>query len=169
MQGASLDIKLKDSLVGGMINGAINGYIASYHFKGMDSVPMSLNVITNSEVTVWGQAVSLTFGLGIILSLLTSKLFLHQLNKSHPQHVQQLQSGFWSNLVPIAVGQAAALFGWFVALAVIWTKYVGEVSVSSASAVLLVGLFAFIITIAVEVRTKKSIIYKKVNLLEQQQ
>ncbi|EGR0142039.1 permease [Vibrio cholerae] len=152
-----------------MINGAINGYIASYHFKGMDSVPMSLNVITNSEVTVWGQAVSLTFGLGIILSLITSKLFLHQLNKSHPQHVQQLQSGFWSNLVPIAVGQAAALFGWFVALAVIWTKYVGEVSVSSSSAVLLVGLFAFIITIAVEVRTKKSIIYKKVNLLEQQQ
>nr|WP_223227087.1 permease [Vibrio cholerae] len=135
----------------------------------MDSVPMSLNVITNSEVTVWGQAVSLTFGLGIILSLITSKLFLHQLNKSHPQHVQQLQRGFWSNLVPIAVGQAAALFGWFVALAVIWTKYVGEVSVSSSSAVLLVGLFAFIITIAVEVRTKKSIIYKKVNLLEQQQ
>uniref|UniRef100_UPI003F582AEC hypothetical protein n=1 Tax=Vibrio cholerae TaxID=666 RepID=UPI003F582AEC len=106
---------------------------------------------------------------GIILSLITSKLFLHQLNKSHPQHVQQLQRGFWSNLVPIAVGQAAALFGWFVALAVIWTKYVGEVSVSSSSAVLLVGLFAFIITIAVEVRTKKSIIYKKVNLLEQQQ
>jgi len=165
----NVDIKVKDSLVGGVINGAINGYIASYHFKGMDSVPMSLNVITNSEVTVWGQAVSLTFGLGIILSLITSKLFLHQLNKSHPQHVQQLQSGFWSNLVPIAVAQAAALFGWFVALAVIWTKYVGEVSVSSSSAVLLVGLFAFIITIAVEVRTKKSIIYKKVNLLEQQQ
>ncbi|MEL5970444.1 permease [Vibrio cholerae] len=164
-----MDIKVKDSLVGGVINGAINGYIASYHFKGMDSVPMSLNVITNSEVTVWGQAVSLTFGLGIILSLITSKLFLHQLNKSHPQHVQQLQSGFWSNLVPIAVAQAAGLFGWFVALAVIWTKYVGEVSVSSSSAVLLVGLFAFIITIAVEVRTKKSIIYKKVNLLEQQQ
>lgn len=164
-----MDIKVKDSLVGGVINGAINGYIASYHFKGMDSVPMSLNVITNSEVTVWGQAVSLTFGLGIILSLITSKLFLHQLNKSHPQHVQQLQRGFWSNLVPIAVGQTAALFGWFVALAVIWTKYVGEVSVSSSSAVLLVGLFAFIITIAVEVRTKKSIIYKKVNLLEQQQ
>ncbi|MGQ4531085.1 permease [Vibrio cholerae] len=164
-----MDIKVKDSLVGGVINGAINGYIASYHFKGMDSVPMSLNVITNSEVTVWGQAVSLIFGLGIILSLITSKLFLHQLNKSHPQHVQQLQSGFWSNLVPIAVGQAAALFGWFVALAVIWTKYVGEVSVSSSSAVLLVGLFAFIITIVVEVRTKKSIIYKKVNLLEQQQ
>jgi len=163
-----VDIKVKDSLVGGVINGAINGYIASYHFKGMDSVPMSLNVITNTEVTVWGQAVSLTFGLGVILSLITSKIFFHQLKKSHPQHVNQLQSGFWSHLLPIALTQAAALFGWFVALAVIWTKYAGEVSVSSSNAVILVGLFAFIITIAVEVRTKKSIIYKKVNLLEQQ-
>lgn len=162
-----MDIKVKDSLVGGVINGAINGYIASYHFKGMDSVPMSLNMITNTEVTVWGQAVSLTFGLGIILSLITSKLFIHQLKKSHPLLINKLQSGFWSHLVPIAVTHAAALFGWFVALAVIWTKYVGEVSVSSSSAVGLVGLFAFIITIAVEVRTKKSIIYKKVNLLEQ--
>ncbi|MGR6504103.1 hypothetical protein [Shewanella sp. Koi 1] len=163
-----MDIKVKDSLFGAGINGAINGYIASYHFKGMDSVPISLNMITNTEVTVWGQAVSLTFGLGIILSLITSKIFFHQLKKSHPQHINKLQSGFWSHLVPIAVTQAAALFGWFVALAVIWTKYVGEVSVSSSTAVGLVGLFAFIITIAVEVRTKKSIIYKKVNLLEQQ-
>ncbi len=71
-----MDIKVKDSLVGRVINGTIKNYITSYHFKGMDSVPMSLNVITNFEVTVWGQAVSLTFGLGIILSLITSKLFL---------------------------------------------------------------------------------------------
>lgn len=127
----------------------------------MDSVPMSLNVITNSEVTVWGQAVSLTFGLGIILSLITSKLFLHQLNKSHPQHVQQLQRGFWSNLVPIAVGQAAALFGWFVALAVIWTKYVGEVSVSSSSAVLLVGLFASSLRLPSKYEPRKALSIRK--------
>ena len=164
-----MDIKVKDSLVGGGINGAINGYIASYHFKGMDSVPMSLNMITNSEVTVWGQAISLTFGLGIILSLITSKLFIHSLNKSHPQYINQLKSSFWSHLVPIALVQAATLFGWFVTIAVIWTKFVGEILVSSSSAVILVGLFAFIISITVEVRTKKSIIYKKVNLLEQEQ
>ncbi|MDF4633387.1 permease, partial [Vibrio parahaemolyticus] len=34
-----MDIKVKDSLIGGVINGVINGYIASHHFKGMDSVP----------------------------------------------------------------------------------------------------------------------------------
>lgn len=160
---------MKDSLVGGIVNGIINGYIASNHFKGMDSVPMSVNVIMNSEVTVWGQAVSLTFGLGIILSLITSKLFINNLKKSHPEHVSQLQTGFWYHLLPIALKQTVALFGWFVSLAIIWTQFAGEVLVSSSSAVVLVGIFAFIITIAVEVRTKKSIIYKKINLLAQLQ
>ncbi|EKJ5336403.1 permease [Vibrio vulnificus] len=162
-----MDIKVKDSLVAGLINGAINGYIASHHFKGMSSVPMSMEMISNSQVTVWGQAISLTFGLGIILSLITSTLFLRQLKISHPQYRHELQRSFWKDLLPIALMQAGALFGWFVALAVIWTKYAGVVMVSPMAAVVLTGLFAFVITIVVEVRTKSSIIYKKVNILEQ--
>ncbi|MCU8157510.1 permease [Vibrio vulnificus] len=162
-----MNIQVKDSLIAGLINGAINGYIASHHFKGMSSVPMSMEMISNSQVTVWGQAISLTFGLGIILSLITSKLFLRQLKISHPQHSHELQRSFWKDLLPIALMQAGALFGWFVALAVIWTKYAGEVLVSPNTAVILIGVFAFVITLFVEVRTKKSIIYKKVNLLEQ--
>ncbi|EGR1865936.1 permease [Vibrio vulnificus] len=162
-----MDIKVKDSLVAGLINGVINGYIARGHFEGMSEVPMSLEMISNSQVTVWGQAISLTFGLGIILSLITSKLFLHQLKSSHPAQVNELQRSFWKHLIPIALTQAGALFGWFVALAVIWTKYAGVITVSPMAAVVLTGLFAFVITIVVEVRTKSSIIYKKVNILEQ--
>ncbi|END5389954.1 permease [Vibrio vulnificus] len=162
-----MNIQVKDSFIAGLINGAINGYIASHHFKGMSSVPMSMEMISNSQVTVWGQAISLTFGLGIILSLITSTLFLRQLKISHPQYRHELQRSFWKDLLPIALMQAVALFGWFVALAVIWTKYAGVVMVSPMAAVVLTGLFAFVITIVVEVRTKSSIIYKKVNILEQ--
>ncbi|EGR8988731.1 permease [Vibrio vulnificus] len=162
-----MNIQVKDSFIAGLINGAINGYIASHHFKGMSSVPMSMEMISNSQVTVWGQAISLTFGLGIILSLITSTLFLRQLRISHPQYRHELQRSFWKDLLPIALMQAGALFGWFVALAVIWTKYAGVIMVSPMAAVVLTGLFAFVITIVVEVRTKSSIIYKKVNILEQ--
>ncbi|AVX01872.1 TPA: permease [Vibrio vulnificus] len=162
-----MNIQVKDSFIAGLINGAINGYIASHHFKGMSSVPMSMEMISNSQVTVWGQAISLTFGLGIILSLITSTLFLRQLKISHPQYRHELQRSFWKDLLPIALMQAGALFGWFVALAVIWTKYAGVVMVSPMAAVVLTGLFAFVITIVVEVRTKSCIIYKKVNILEQ--
>ncbi|MEJ3624730.1 permease [Vibrio vulnificus] len=162
-----MNIQVKDSFIAGLINGAINGYIASHHFKGMSSVPMSMEMISNSQVTVWGQAISLTFGLGIILSLITSTLFLRQLKISHPQYRHELQRSFWKDLLPIALMQAGALFGWFVALAVIWTKYAGVVMVSPMAALVLTGLFAFVITIVVEVRTKSRIIYKKVNILEQ--
>ncbi|HAS8309469.1 hypothetical protein [Vibrio vulnificus] len=162
-----MNIQVKDSFIAGLINGTINGYIASHHFKGMSSVPMSMEMISNSQVTVWGQAISLTFGLGIILSLITSTLFLRQLRISHPQYRHELQRSFWKDLLPIALMQAGALFGWFVALAVIWTKYAGVVMVSPMAAVVLTGLFAFVITIVVEVRTKSRIIYKKVNILEQ--
>ncbi|ELV8800879.1 permease [Vibrio vulnificus] len=162
-----MNIQVKDSFIAGLINGAINGYIASHHFKGMSLVPMSMEMISNSQVTVWGQAISLTFGLGIILSLIISTLFLRQLRISHPQYRHELQRSFWKDLLPIALMQAGALFGWFVALAVIWTKYAGVVMVSPMAAVVLTGLFAFVITIVVEVRTKSRIIYKKVNILEQ--
>lgn len=162
----TIKIRARDSLISGLINGVINGFIAHLHFKHLDSVPMSLNVIAHEQTSVWGQAVSLTFGLGIILSLITSKLFTHQLIKDHPEKQPQLSSSFWSTQLPIALSHAAALFGWFVVTAVIWTKYVGEVMVSPTTAALLVGLFAFLVTIVVEIRTKRSVIYRKVSIFD---
>ncbi|WP_187376567.1 permease [Vibrio mimicus] len=134
-----MKIRARDSLISGLINGVINGFIAHLHFKHLDSVPMSLNVIAHEQTSVWGQAVSLTFGLGIILSLITSKLFTHQLIKDHPEKQPQLSSSFWSTQLPIALSHAAAL---------------------------LVGLFAFLVTIVVEIRTKRSVIYRKVSIFD---
>ncbi|ENO8417049.1 permease [Vibrio mimicus] len=162
----TVKIRVQDSLISGLINGIINGFIALTHFKQMDSVPMSLNVISHSQTSVWGQAVSLTFGLGIILSLITSKLFTRQIIKLNPNMQDQLTASFWSTQLPIAFSHAAALFGWFVVTAVIWTKYIGEVAVSSTTAAFLVGAFAFLVTIIVEIRTKRSVIYRKISIFD---
>lgn len=74
-------IKARDSLIAGLINGGINYWIAVNHFDDKSVVPMSVDMISSSQTTVWGQAVSLTFGLGIILSLITSILLIKQLKK----------------------------------------------------------------------------------------
>ncbi|MGL6147754.1 MAG: permease, partial [Plesiomonas sp.] len=66
----------------------------------------------------------------------------------------------------IAITQSATLFGWFIALAVIWTKYMGEIMVSSNIAAMMVAGFAFIITLFIEYRTKQSLIIKKVSIFE---
>ncbi|MCL1039847.1 hypothetical protein L2750_22345 [Shewanella submarina] len=70
------------------------------------------------------------------------------------------------NLLGMAIGNAAVLFGWFVTLAVIWTHTFGEVRVSTTQAALLVGLFALVVTLVVEVRTKKQIIYRKISTFD---
>lgn len=163
----TIKIRVRDSLVSGLINGIINGIIAWTNFKHLDFVPMSSNIISQSQTSVWGQAVSLTFGLGIILSLITSKLFTHQILKLHPKMQTQLNASFWSTQLPVALSHAAALFGWFVVAAVIWTKYFGEVMVSPSTAAWLVGAFAFLVTIIVEFRTKHSVIFRKISIFDQ--
>ncbi|MGL4250538.1 MAG: hypothetical protein ACRCR1_07850 [Aeromonas sp.] len=160
------DIRLQDSIVAGLINGVINGLIAHWHFKDVETVPLSVNAIAHEQTSVWGEAVSLTFGLGIILSLITAKLFVKHLHKAFPALQRSFNPSFLRTMLPIAFTQCASLFGWFVALAVIWTKYMGEMTVSSFWAAILVGGFAFVITLFIEYRTKRNLIIKKVSLLD---
>ncbi|MGL4351513.1 MAG: permease, partial [Plesiomonas shigelloides] len=56
-------IRPQDSIVAGLINGVINGLIAYWQFKNFDTIPLSVNSISNNEISVWGEAISLTFGL----------------------------------------------------------------------------------------------------------
>lgn len=159
-------IRPQDSIAAGLINGIINGGIAYHHFSGLDRVPLSVDSIASGQLSVWGQAVSLTFGLGIILSLITASLFVKQLHKTFPARQEDIRPAFWTRLLPIAIAQSAALFGWFVALAVMWTKYMGEIMVSTTVASVLVGAFAFVITLIIEYRTKHSVIVKTVTLFD---
>jgi len=160
------DVRLQDSIIAGLINSVINALIAYGHFKETDLVPLSVNSIANEQISVWGEAVSLTFGLGVILSLITAKLFIKQLHKTLPATRAKLNPPFWSAILPLAIKQSAVLFGWFVALAVIWTKYMGEVMVTSFMAAMLVGVFAFFITLFIEYRTKQSLIIKKISIFD---
>ncbi|RIZ52650.1 permease [Vibrio sp. PID23_8] len=161
-----LQVRVQDSLVVGIINGLINGYIAYMHFEPMGVVPVSINLVRHEQITVWGEAITLTFGLGIILSLITSKLFLCHLGKAYPEALPQMASSFWADLVPIALKHSAALFGWLTVLALLWTQYIGKVMVSAYIAAVMVGMFAFFITLILEVRTKNSLLYKKVSVIE---
>ncbi|MGI2259681.1 hypothetical protein [Shewanella sp. GXUN23E] len=166
---SDVQIRLQDSVVSGIINGVINGIIAYFLFKNHPDVAVSLNSIAASEVSVWGQAVSLTFGLGVILTLITAKIFCNQMKKQHPAQSEQLSLPLFPTLFGIAINNAAALFGWFVVLAVIWTRIFGEVRVSTLLAAVLVGLFAMVVTLVVEVRTKKSIVFKKTSIFADNQ
>jgi hypothetical protein len=150
-------VRIQDSLIGGAVNGVINGAIAYFTFKGHSAVPLTMDLISSKQHTVWGQGVSLAFALGIILSLITARMFVKHVAKTDAALAARLQRPMGS-LVKVALGNAMALFGWFVALAVLWQRVFGSIEVGPVSATILVGLLAAIITVIVEVRTKRSLL-----------
>ncbi|MFV4849019.1 hypothetical protein ACNJNU_05035 [Citrobacter freundii] len=66
----------------------------------------------------------------------------------------------------MALSHCAAFAGWFICLAVVWTKYAGVVMVSGSTASLLVAGFAFFATLVIEARTRASLLYRKMPRFE---
>lgn len=150
-------VRLRDSLFPAAINAVVNGAIAWHGFKAEAAIPMTLDLISSERHTVWGQGVSLAFALGILLSLVTGKGFARHVAKTDPALAERLRRplGF---LLKVAVGNASALFGWFVALAVLWQRMLGTIDVGPIVAAALVGVLAGVITMIVEVRTKRALL-----------
>jgi hypothetical protein len=152
------DVRVQDALIPGVLNAVINGGIAWSGFKSAASVPMTLDLISSTQHTVWGQGVTLAFALGVILTLVTAKVFAKHAVKADPSLAPLVQRPIFPFVAKIAVGNAMALFGWFVALAVLWQRFMGTVEVSPAVAAALVGLLAGVITVIVEFRTKRALL-----------
>lgn len=150
-------VRVQDALIPAVINALINGAIAYSGFKAEAAIPMTLDLISSKQHTVWGQGVTLAFALGVILSIITAKVFAKQVAKAEASLAARVQRPI-SFLLRIALGNAVALFGWFVALAVLWQRSVGTVEVSPAVAAALVGLLAGVITVIVEIRTKRALL-----------
>ena len=68
-------VRAQDALIPAAINALINGGIAYAGFKAEQAIPMTLDLISAEQHTVWGQGVTLAFALGIILSIVTAKIF----------------------------------------------------------------------------------------------
>ncbi|GAD29303.1 putative membrane protein [Photobacterium leiognathi lrivu.4.1] len=156
----TVKISLKDSIIGAVINAVINYFVASHAFADKLHVPMSLDMISTTEVSVWGQAVSLSFGLGAILSFITAKLFSSHTMKQSPHLKPQISSVKLPSLLSISLNNTMFLFGWFVALAILWTRYFGVVLVPVVSASAIVAIMAFVVTMIVEQRTKTNLVQR---------
>jgi len=72
---AATHVRFRDSLVPAVINAGSNGAIAYHGFKAEAAVPMTLDLISSTQHTVWGQGVTLAFALGISRSIVTGKVF----------------------------------------------------------------------------------------------
>lgn len=151
-------VRVQDALIPAALNAVINGGIAYAGFKAEPAIPMTLDLISSKQHTVWGQGVTLAFALGIILSIITAKIFAKHAVQADASLAPRVQRPVFPFVLKVAVGNAAALFGWFVALAVLWQRMFGSIQVSPVAAAVLVGLLAGVITVFVEMRTKRALL-----------
>ena len=154
----TLEVRYRDSLLGAAINAAINGAIAWFTFRAAAQVPMTLDLISTQEKSVWGQGVSLALALGLILTLVAWTVFSGQVAKAHPALAERVRQPLFPTVAGIALNNTMALFGWLVVLAVLWQRLLGTIYVAPLAAAILVGLCAGIITVLVEVRTKRALL-----------
>lgn len=152
-------VRVQDALVPAAINAVINGGIAYWGFKGEAAIPLTLDLISSKQHTVWGQGVMLAFALGLILSIITAKTFVKHAARADAALGARLRRPM-PFILKVAIGNAFALFGWFVALAVLWQRLLGTIEVSPVLAAVLVGLLAGIITVIVDVRTKRALLQR---------
>lgn len=152
------DIRVQDALIPAVINAVINGGIAYSGFKDQAAIPLTLDLISSKQHSVFGEGVVLAFALGVILSIVTAKVFAKHAIQADPSLAPLVQRPLFPFVLKIALNNGAALFGWFVALAILWQRVVGTVEVQPVMAAVLVGLLAAIITLIVEVWTKRALL-----------
>lgn len=155
---AAPEVRWQDSLIPAAVNALINGAIAWFTFRDAGAIPLSVDLISSDQHTVWGQGTTLAFFLGLILTLVTWKVFGSHVAKTHPQWSAQARRPLFPDVAMIAMRNMLMLFGGFVILAVLWQRILGSIDVSPAMAAALVGLLAALITIVVEVRTKRELL-----------
>ncbi|MCO5725600.1 hypothetical protein [Robiginitalea marina] len=134
---------LQGAIINGVINGSINGGIQWFSFKKHETVPISVDSITNQEFTVLGSAVHLSVTLAMILTFVA---YFSIKKEMRPK----ITSFLW-----LILKHGFFTFGVATGLSVMWQYKMGSIEVSALTGTLLVGLIASVVAGVVNYLTLK--------------
>ncbi|MBQ0767652.1 MAG: hypothetical protein KBT58_00055 [Bizionia sp.] len=141
---------LKGAVITGVINAIINGGIQYFFLKDHNSIPISVDSITNNDVTVLGTAVMLAITLAMILTLVAYF------------GIKEKKIPFFPTTLWLTIKHGFFTFGVLTSLAVLWQKYLGTVEVSLISALVIIGIIAGVVSGIVNYLTlKESTLYEE--------
>lgn len=132
---------LKGALVSGAINAVINGAIQYVLLRGGSAIPLTVDAITNDAHTVLGAAVPLAVSLAMILTVVAYTT------------IKAPKRPFFPTVLWLTVKHGIFAFGLVVAGAVVWQRAMGEVAVSLATAVVILGAVAGVVSAIVNYMT----------------
>jgi hypothetical protein len=125
-------------------------------FFTQESVPITLDHISNHEVTVFGQGVLLACMLTLILTGINYMTVAKEMRKS--QEGIAFPHPFWLWGAKLAVRNGLAAFGAAMVVAVLWQRFVGTVMVPPFLATLVMFVIAFLFTVYASVATTSAVL-----------
>ena len=125
---------IKGAIITGIINAVINGGIQYFLLKGHNTIPISVDSITNTVETVLGTAVMLAITLSMILTLVAYF------------GIKGRKSPFFPTTIILVLKHGFVTFGILTSLSVLWQKYMGTVEVSLVSGLIIIGVIAGIVS-----------------------
>lgn len=144
-----------DVLPGSLINGAINGAISWSAFNGMAQVPLSVDSIASPGITALGNAATVAFSLTFVVASTTFFALRAAARKAEAPPPSLTALRYWPTGLGIALRNTLLVFGGFVALAVLWQRFVGTLLVTPLVATLVVALVATVAAALAEWRTRR--------------
>ncbi|WP_430812909.1 MULTISPECIES: hypothetical protein [unclassified Carboxylicivirga] len=132
---------IQGAIVNGIINGVINGGIQWFSFKKLEQVAVTMDSITNDQVTVLGSAVPLAVSLAMILTFIA---FFSIPKDNRPG----IRTKLW-----VIIKHGFFTFGVVTGMAVLWQYWFGTIWISPAGATLIVGIIAGLVALVVNYLT----------------
>jgi hypothetical protein len=133
----------KGAVINGVANGIINGVIQWFSFRDFESVPISVDSITNQEFTVLGSAVHLAVTLSMVLTFIA----YFSIKKSRRPKI--------TKFVWLIIKHGFFTFGVATGLSVLWQYNFGTVEVGPLIGTILVAIIAGIVAGVVNYLTLK--------------
>lgn len=147
---------VKKSMISAVINGVINAAISASAFFKHELVPITLDHISNQEVTVFGEGVMLALLLSLILTGVNYMTFSKDLRKANEG--ASFPHPFWPWGAKLAVRNGITAFGAAMVIAVIWQRFIGTVMVSPLAATLIMFIIAFLLVFYVSMATMEAML-----------
>lgn len=132
----------RDGLVSAGINALVNAGISGWMLAGKGEQALSVDSIASREPTVLGSAVTLAVSLAFILATITFFTFRKKARAQALAAPALLDRPYFFFGLRQALGASLSLFGLVVAVAVLWQRYMGTLTVSVPVAAAIAGLVA---------------------------
>ena len=132
----------RDALAGAGVNALINAAISGFLLAGKGPQVLSVDSIASREHTVLGSAVTLAATLAFILATITFFTFRKKAREQALATKTLLDRPYFFFGLRQALGAALFMFGLIVAVAILWQRFLGTLTVSVPVAAAVAGVVA---------------------------